>query len=88
MVHCAEGICIQYVNCEARDRLDGRYDCIVRPVSFIVDTTYQQSNRGSWKTSSFKRYNFEAEGIPVGGGALHPLMKVREEIRNIFLEMG
>jgi len=35
-----------------------------------------------------KKYNFEAEGIPTDGGALHPLLKVREEIRNIFLEMG
>jgi phenylalanyl-tRNA synthetase alpha chain len=44
--------------------------------------------RGAWKTSTFKKYNFEAEGIPTSGGALHPLLKVREEIRNIFLEMG
>ena len=44
--------------------------------------------RGAWKTSTFKQYNFEAEGIPTNGGALHPLLKVREEIRNIFLEMG
>jgi phenylalanyl-tRNA synthetase alpha chain len=43
---------------------------------------------GSWKTSNFKKYNFEAEGTPTSGGALHPLLKVREEIRNIFLEMG
>jgi len=44
--------------------------------------------RGSWKTATYKKYNFEAEGIPTTGGALHPLLKVREEIRNIFLEMG
>ena len=43
---------------------------------------------GSWKTSTYKKYNFEAEGLPPNGGALHPLLKVREEIRNIFLEMG
>jgi len=46
------------------------------------------TGRGSWKTSTFKKYNFEAEGIPPNGGAFHPLLKVREEIRNIFLEMG
>lgn len=45
-------------------------------------------DRGTWKTSTFKKYNFEAEGIPTNGGALHPLLKVREEIRDIFLEMG
>lgn len=44
--------------------------------------------RGAWKTSTFKKYNFEAEGAPTDGGSLHPLLKVREEIRNIFLEMG
>lgn len=43
---------------------------------------------GAWKTSTFKKYNFEAEGAPTAGGALHPLLKVREEFRNIFLEMG
>jgi phenylalanyl-tRNA synthetase alpha chain len=43
---------------------------------------------GSWKTSTYKKYNFEADGIPTNGGGLHPLLKVREEIRNIFFEMG
>lgn len=42
----------------------------------------------SWKTAAFKKYNFEADGIPTDGGAFHPLLKVREEIRNIFFEMG
>jgi len=45
-------------------------------------------SRGSWKNAAFKKYNFEADGIPTSGGAFHPLLKVREEIRNIFLEMG
>jgi phenylalanyl-tRNA synthetase alpha subunit len=44
--------------------------------------------RGTWKSAHFKKYNFEAEGIYPNGGALHPLLKVREEMRNIFLEMG
>lgn len=45
-------------------------------------------NSGAWKKSSFKKYNFDAEGAPPASGALHPLMKVREEFRNIFFEMG
>ncbi|KAJ8698310.1 Phenylalanyl-tRNA synthetase, beta subunit, cytoplasmic [Pleurotus ostreatus] len=53
-----------------------------------TDLTVEMLASGSWKTSAFKKYNFEAEGIPTNGGALHPLLKVREEIRNIFLEMG
>lgn len=43
---------------------------------------------GAWETATFKKYNFDAEGAPTSGGALHPLMKVREEFRNIFFEMG
>lgn len=53
-----------------------------------TDLTVEMLTTGAWKTSTFKKYNFEAEGIPTNGGALHPLLKVREEIRNIFLEMG
>jgi hypothetical protein len=45
-------------------------------------------SRGAWKDASFKKYNFAAAGVPTDGGALHPLLKVREEFRNIFFEMG
>lgn len=44
--------------------------------------------RGAWKEAKFKKYNFDAEGAPPNAGAFHPLMKVREEFRNIFFEMG
>ncbi|KAJ7765014.1 phenylalanine-tRNA ligase [Mycena maculata] len=53
-----------------------------------TDLTVDMLTSGSWKTSTYKKYNFEAEGQPTDGGSLHPLLKVREEIRNIFLEMG
>ncbi|KAF8630340.1 hypothetical protein AX15_002990 [Amanita polypyramis BW_CC] len=53
-----------------------------------TDLTVDMLTSGAWKTSAFKKYNFEADGIPPTGGAFHPLLKVREEIRNIFLEMG
>ncbi|KAL0577077.1 Phenylalanyl-tRNA synthetase, beta subunit, cytoplasmic [Marasmius crinis-equi] len=53
-----------------------------------TDLTADMLTSGVWKTSTFKKYNFDAEGIPTSGGALHPLLKVREEIRTIFLEMG
>ncbi|EJF61276.1 phenylalanine-tRNA ligase [Dichomitus squalens LYAD-421 SS1] len=53
-----------------------------------TDLTVEMLTSGSWKTSTYKKYNFEAAGIPPNGGALHPLLKVREEIRNIFFEMG
>jgi len=37
---------------------------------------------------TFKKYNFQTLGTPLKGGHLHPLLKVREEFRHIFLEMG
>lgn len=46
------------------------------------------STSGLWQTAKFKPYNFNAVGVLPSGGALHPLMKVREEFRNIFFEMG
>lgn len=53
-----------------------------------TDLTAEMLTSGSWKTATYKRYNFDAEGTPTNGGALHPLLKVREEFRNIFFEMG
>ncbi|KAG8930567.1 Phenylalanyl-tRNA synthetase, beta subunit, cytoplasmic [Tulasnella sp. 418] len=53
-----------------------------------TDLTSEMLQSGTWKTATFKKYNFEAEGVPPNGGALHPLLKVREEFRNIFMEMG
>jgi len=53
-----------------------------------TDLTAEMLQSGAWKTSSFKKYNFDAEGAQPVSGALHPLMKVREEFRNIFFEMG
>ncbi len=43
---------------------------------------------GSWKGKAFKTFNLECLGTPVTCGTLHPLLKVREEYRQIFLEMG
>lgn len=44
--------------------------------------------RGSWKKLPFKAYNFSALGLPPACGHLHPLLKVRSQLRQIFLEMG
>ncbi|XP_051827597.1 phenylalanine--tRNA ligase alpha subunit [Antechinus flavipes] len=43
---------------------------------------------GSWRDVKFKAYNFSSKGILPEGGHLHPLMKVRTQFRQIFLEMG
>ena len=58
---------------------------IVRPES---ELTAEMIQSGSWETLDFKQYNFTALGTKPAYGTLHPLMKVRSEIRAVFLEMG
>ena len=53
-----------------------------------TDITVDMLQSGSWKQAQFKAYNFDAEGSVERAGALHPLLKVREEFKNIFFEMG
>lgn len=53
-----------------------------------TDLTVEMLQNDLWKDLSFKQYNFEAAGLPAVGGHLHPLLKVREEFRQVFFEMG
>jgi len=53
-----------------------------------ADLTADMIASGSWRTKAFKPYNFAALGAPPTRGHLHPLLKVRAEFRQIFLEMG
>lgn len=53
-----------------------------------TDLTAEMLQDGSWRTKTFKPYNFNALGIMPSSGYLHPLLKVRTEFRQIFLEMG
>ncbi|KAM9780119.1 phenylalanine--tRNA ligase alpha subunit [Neosynchiropus ocellatus] len=53
-----------------------------------TDLTPEMISSGSWKDKKFKPYNFEAMGVAPDCGHLHPLMKVRTQFRQIFLEMG
>ncbi|CAL1588648.1 unnamed protein product [Knipowitschia caucasica] len=68
---------------------------ITRGNSFSTTITKQEAEltpemiaSGSWKEKKFKPYNFEAMGVAPDSGHLHPLMKVRTQFRQIFLEMG
>lgn len=54
----------------------------------FTDLTAEMLASGDWKTSSFKKYNFQSAGQSVNGGHLHPLLKVRDEFRQIFFELG
>lgn len=53
-----------------------------------TDLTTELIQSKRWKEAEFKAYNLNASGIPLECGHLHPLMKVRQEFREIFLEMG
>ncbi|VDP36006.1 unnamed protein product, partial [Soboliphyme baturini] len=53
-----------------------------------VSNVFAASFSDEWKNRIFKKYNFNALGQPLTGGHLHPLLKVRSEYRQVFLEMG
>ena len=59
-----------------------------RFVKPVADLTKEMLEGKSWQTANFKSYNFNSLGAPVVGGALHPLMKVRSEFRQVLLQMG
>jgi phenylalanyl-tRNA synthetase alpha chain len=57
------------------------------PVEHTDLTADMLANR-VWESANFKPYNFNALGASQEPGALHPLMKVREEFRKIFFAQG
>ncbi|XP_041091659.1 phenylalanine--tRNA ligase alpha subunit isoform X2 [Polyodon spathula] len=68
---------------------------ITKGSSFSTTVTKQETEltpemlaSGGWRDKKFKPYNFDALGIIPDCGHLHPLMKVRTQFRQIFLEMG
>ncbi len=54
--------------------------------TLTVDMVQKSSNL--WKSVNFKQYNLNALGADIGGGSLHPLLKVKSEIRKILMNMG
>jgi len=58
-------------------------------VKAATELTSEMLRDGSWRSTHFKEYNFAAgAGAPPAGGHLHPLLKVRQAFRGIFLNMG
>ncbi|RZC59651.1 hypothetical protein C5167_006947 [Papaver somniferum] len=53
----------------------------------VTDLTRGHLQSGDWENLEFKEYNVNAK-VTLDGGHLHPLLKVREQFRNIFIEMG
>uniref|UniRef100_A0A1D1YB38 phenylalanine--tRNA ligase n=1 Tax=Anthurium amnicola TaxID=1678845 RepID=A0A1D1YB38_9ARAE len=54
----------------------------------VTDLSREILLRGDWKDLEFKEYNFNAGARPIEYGCDHPLLKVREQFQNIFLQMG
>ena len=54
----------------------------------VVDLTEDMVKSGEWKNIEFAPLNFEALGQKVQCGHEHPLLKVRQEFRQIFFQMG
>ncbi|KEG10083.1 putative phenylalanyl-tRNA synthetase alpha chain [Trypanosoma grayi] len=59
-----------------------------RRAKAVGDLTKEMLQDGSWRTTEFKEYNVGAAGREVSCGQLHPLLKVRQEFREIFMELG
>eukprot|EP00741_Cyanophora_paradoxa_P009303 tig00000144_g9011.t1 len=53
-----------------------------------TDLTDEMLATGAWRETEFKEYNFSALGRVPQAGHLHPLLKVREQFRRIFLDLG
>ncbi|CAL8468743.1 g8283 [Coccomyxa elongata] len=53
-----------------------------------TELTHEMLQKGTWRDANFKAYNFNALGQPTNGGHLHPLLKVRTQIRKAFTSMG
>ncbi|KAI3865834.1 hypothetical protein MKX03_035787 [Papaver bracteatum] len=53
----------------------------------VTDLTRAHLLKGDWENLKFKEYNLNAK-VTLECGHFHPLLKVREQFRNIFTEMG
>ncbi|KAF0933124.1 hypothetical protein E2562_013857 [Oryza meyeriana var. granulata] len=61
---------------------------VAKREKFATDLRQEHLRSGDWKNLEFKDYNFGAQGQPIDIGYVQPLLEVREEIKNIFLQMG
>ena len=54
----------------------------------VAELTEDMVKSGEWKDVDFAPLNFNALGSKISSGHEHPLLKVRYEFRQIFLQMG
>ncbi|KAH9411067.1 tRNA synthetase class II [Ordospora pajunii] len=56
--------------------------------SYVTELTAGMVQSGSYKNAVFKNYNFDTRGSAPQSGSLHPLMKMRDDFKRIFVGMG
>ena len=54
----------------------------------VSQLTHEQLKTGSWKSLKFRSYDINAEHPETFPGKIHPLTRIIEEIRDVFLNMG
>ena len=57
-------------------------------VKFETELTTELLSNDKWEKVKFGKYNYNTKGKEVQNGALHRLLSVRSQIREIFLEQG
>ncbi len=50
--------------------------------------THEHLKTGSWKSLEYRGYDVKAEYPEVYPGKIHPLQRIIEEVRNIFIKLG
>ncbi|ADM11922.1 phenylalanyl-tRNA synthetase subunit beta [Encephalitozoon intestinalis ATCC 50506] len=56
--------------------------------SYAAELTSEMILDGTYKNLSFKHYNFNTTGNIPRCGSIHPLMKIKEDFKRIFIELG
>ena len=57
-------------------------------VKYETDLTSDLLSNDKWEKVQFGKYNYNSKGKEIQNGALHRLLSVRTQIREIFLEQG
>ncbi|GMI75968.1 hypothetical protein like AT4G39280 [Hibiscus trionum] len=90
LIHLKQGSLLLHSDHRDMERLLGEKKSNYAPKRKKVGTDLTRENlqRGDWKELEFKEYNFNAKGPPAEVDHLHPLLKVKQQLMNIFLQMG
>lgn len=60
----------------------------IKEITLDVLEQHLDLDSNQWTGPEIKPLNFNAKGAAVSHGSLHPLMKMRHEMRRILLDMG